>query len=104
MIDSGGNMCLTVDYLIKINNIVTGSNNITYRKVNVKPSGFDKMYMKKDLIEEKFYQIIDQFNERKITPTTLKCTPKIHSFYNGNDKMYEVLFANDDKINLSMRQ
>ena len=26
------------------------------------------MYMDEDLIEDKLYQIIDQFNERKITP------------------------------------
>ena len=34
-------------------------------KVNVKPYGFDKMYMDKDLIEDKLYQMIFQFNERK---------------------------------------
>ena len=26
----------------------------------------DKMYMDKDLIEDKLYELIDQFNERKI--------------------------------------
>ena len=41
---------LTVDYLIKINNITTGSNNIPFRKVNVKPYEFYKMYMVKELI------------------------------------------------------
>ena len=40
-------MCLTVDSLIEINNIITGSNNITLRKVNVKPYEFDKKYMDK---------------------------------------------------------
>ena len=29
-----GNICLTVDSLMKINNIITGSNNITLRKIN----------------------------------------------------------------------
>ena len=38
-------MYLTVDPLIEINNIITGSNNITFRKVNVKPYGFDKTYL-----------------------------------------------------------
>ena len=46
----------------KIVTIITASNNITLRKVNVKPYGFDKMYMDKELIEDKLYQIIDQFN------------------------------------------
>ena len=34
------------------NDIITGSNNIFLRKVNVKPYVFDKMYMDKDLIEK----------------------------------------------------
>ena len=59
-------MYLTVDLLIYINNIITGSNNITLRKVNVKPYGYDKMYMDKHLIENKLYQLIYQFTERKI--------------------------------------
>ena len=29
--------------------MITDSNNITLRRVNVKPYGFDKMYMGKDL-------------------------------------------------------
>ena len=41
-------MSLIVNSLIEINNIITGSNNITLRKVNVKPYGFDKMYMDKE--------------------------------------------------------
>ena len=49
-IDSDGGMYLRVDSLIKIDNIITGSNNVTQRKVNVKPYGFDKMYMDKELI------------------------------------------------------
>ena len=57
-------MYLTVDSLIEKNNLITGSNYITLRKVNVKPYRFDKMYMDKDLIGDKTYQIIDQFYER----------------------------------------
>ena len=40
-------MYLDVDSLIDMNNIITGSNNITLRKVNVQPYGCDKMYMAK---------------------------------------------------------
>ena len=68
MIASDGNMYLTVDSLIEVNNIITGSNNFTLRKVNVQPYGLEKMCMDKDLIEDKLYQIIDQFSEREITP------------------------------------
>ena len=49
LIGSGGSMYLTVDSLIKINNIITGSNNNTLRKVNVKSHGLDKIYMCKEL-------------------------------------------------------
>ena len=40
-------MYLDVDSLIDMSNIITGSNNITLRKVNVQPYGCDKMYMAK---------------------------------------------------------
>ena len=53
LIDSDGNMYLTNDSLAEINNIITGSNNITLRKVKVKSYRFDKMHMDKDLIEDK---------------------------------------------------
>ena len=58
-IDSNGNMYLTVDFLLEINNMITDLNNITLIKVNVKPSGFDKTYMTKDLIEHRPCGIID---------------------------------------------
>ena len=37
-------MYLTFGSVVDINNIITGSNNITLRKVNVKPYGYDKDY------------------------------------------------------------
>ena len=93
-------MYLAVDSLIEINNIITGSNNITFRKVNVKPYGFDKIYMDKELIKDKLYQILDQFNERKITSTKFYSIHlnKIYSFYDGNGRRCKILFANDDII------
>ena len=51
LIDTDGNMYLKVDSLIKINDI-TGSNNTAMRKVNVKPYGFDEIYMDKDVLED----------------------------------------------------
>ena len=50
----------------EINNMITNSGNITLRRVNVKPYGLDEMYVNKKLIEDTFYQITDQFNERNI--------------------------------------
>ena len=83
LIDADRGMYLTFDSLIEISNTKTSSNNITLRKVNVKPYGFDKMYMDKELIEDKLYQIIDQFNERKVTSKKFYSIllNKIHPFY-----------------------
>ena len=88
LIGSDGGMYLTVDSLKETNNIITGSNNITLRKVNVKPYGFDKMYMDKELIEDKLYQIKVQFNERKIMSAQFYSIllNKIHPFYDGNGR------------------
>ena len=97
LMDLDGNMYLTVDSLIKINNIITGSNNITLRKVNVKPSGFDEMYMDSDLMENKLYQIIYQLNERKIMSVRFPVN-KINPFYDGNGRTCNILFVNEDKI------
>ena len=63
MIDSDGNMYLIVEILLEISSII----NITFRKLNVKPSGFDKGYVNNDLIEFTFYQKLGQFNEMKTT-------------------------------------
>ena len=63
LIDSDGGMSLAIDSLIEINNIITGPNNITLRKFNVKPYGFDEIYIDKELIKDKLYQ----FNKTKIT-------------------------------------
>ena len=107
VIDSDGNMSFTVDSLIEINNIIIDSNNITLKKVDVKPYEFDKIYMDKDLIENKLYQRLDQFHEMKITPVKFHSITlsKIHTIYDGNDRTCKPLFSNDDKVkSLLMRQ
>ena len=53
LIDSDWGMYLKFDPLIEINNVIICSNNITLKIVNVKPYGYDKMYMDKELIEDK---------------------------------------------------
>ena len=88
------------DSLIEINNNITGTNNITLRKVNVKPYGFDEMYIDRKLIEDKLYQIIDRFNRRKITSKIIYSILLniIHPFYHGNGETCKILFANVDII------
>ena len=53
------------DSLRYINNIKTDLNNITPRKVNVKLYGYDKLYIDKNLIEDKLHQLKDQLSKRK---------------------------------------
>ena len=86
-------MYLTGDTWIEI---ITGSNTIALRKFNVKTYGFDKMYMDKELIEDKLYQIIDQFNEKKITSAKFHSIilNKTHPFYDNNGRMCKTVFAN----------
>lgn len=61
-------MYLTVCFLIEINKIQTASSDISLRKNNVNLYGFGEIYMDKQPIEGKVYQVIGQFNERKIIP------------------------------------
>ena len=51
-------------------------------------------------MEDKLYQIIDQFRERKITSIKFYSIllNKIHTFYDGIDRTCEILFANDNIV------
>ena len=51
LINKDGDLFLTVDSLITINNFITGANNIQLRQVNVKPAFYDKQYMDFNQIE-----------------------------------------------------
>ena len=50
-----------------MNNIITDSKNSFLRDVNVKAAGFDKTYLDKTIIEPALYQLVGEFNERKVT-------------------------------------
>ena len=56
------------------------------------------MYIDEELIEDKFYQTIDQFNEKKIPKFYLIPLNKIQTFYNGNGRTCTKLFSTDDII------
>ena len=77
---------------------MTDSRNIQLRQVNVKPTFYNKQYMDFTRIESELYRLVDQFNERKITPRTF-CDiflDKIHPFADGNGRTCKILF--EDKI------
>ena len=67
LVNKDGNLFLTVDSLIRINNYITDSHNIQLRQINVKPAFYDKQYMDFTRIESELYRLVDQFNEREIT-------------------------------------
>ena len=60
-----GDLFLTVDSLIRINNYITDSHNIQLRQINVKPAFYDKQYLDFTKIKSELYRRVD---ERQITP------------------------------------
>ena len=92
LINNDGDLYLTTDSLITINNFITDSNNIQLRQINVKPAFYDKQYMDFTRIESELYRLVDQFNERKITARTF-CDiflDKIHPFADGNGRTCKI--------------
>ena len=102
LINADGDLYLTVDSLITINNYITGFCNIQLRQVNVRPAFyFNKQYMDFTRIESELYKLVDQFNKREITAKTF-CDiflDKIHRFADGNGRTCKLLF--EDKIQIS---
>ena len=97
LINKDGDLFLTVDSLIRLNNYITGSHNIQLRQINVKPAFYIKQYMDVTRIESELYRLVDQFNERKITPGTF-CDiflDKIHPFADGNRRTCKLLFKDN---------
>ena len=91
--DGGGNLYLTIDSLIRINNLMTNSTNIRLRTVNVRPAGYEKEYMDFYLIEPALYGLIDNFNLGRINSRVFVETfLKIHPFLDGNGRTCKVLF------------
>ena len=98
LINKDGDLFLTVDSLIRINNIITNSHNLHLRCHNVKPAGYDKQYMDMNRIEAELYSLVDKFNNRRIMPMAFCDTffDKIHPFADGNSRTCKILFV--DKI------
>ena len=77
-----------------LNNIITDSKYLFLRDVNVKPAGFDKMYLDETLIEPALYQLVDDFNARKVTQDQF-CNiflDLIHPLRDGNGRACNILF------------
>ena len=98
LINKNRDLFLTVDSLIRINNIITNSHNLHLRRHNVKPAGYNKQYMDVSRIEAELYSLVDKFNDRRITSRAFCDTflDKIHPFADGNGRTCKTLF--DGKI------
>ena len=90
-------MYLIVDFLIDINNITTGSNNIPQTNVSFKSYRYDKMYMDKNSVESKLYQIIDLFKERKTSHRNFYFTllNNIQPLYDGNGRTCKIFLVSN---------
>ena len=94
LINKDGDLFLTVDSLITINSLITNSNTIQLRQINVKSAFHNKQYMDFTMIESELYTLVDKFNERQIT-TRHFCDiflDKIHPFSDGNGRTCKILF------------
>ena len=59
--------------------------------------GYEKMYLEKDLIEDKLYQTTT-INGKIFTVLFRTFTHKIHSFYDGNGRKFSILFTKNHEI------
>ena len=94
LINKDGDFYLTVDSLIRINNLITDSNNIQLRQINVNRAFHEKQYMDFTMIKSELYILVDKFNERQITPRRF-CNiflDKIHPFSDGDGRTCKILF------------
>ena len=99
LVNKDGNLLLTVDSLIRINNHITDSQNIQLRRINVKPAFYNKQYMDFTRIES---VLVDQFNERQITPRTF-CDIFLDEIHPFQMEMAEpVKFYSKTRSNISM--
>ena len=95
--DKNGDQFLTMDSLIRINNLITKSTNFRLRTVNVRPAGSDKEYMDFHKIQPALQGLIDVFNCGKIRPKSFVETfLKIHPFLDGTGRTCKVLFISSN--------
>ena len=94
LLTAEGDLFLTVDSLITLNNIITNANNLFLRQKNIKPAGYNKQYMHFNYIESELYRVVDQFNDRYISKRYFikKFLNEIHPFLDGNGRVVKLCF------------
>ena len=93
LLSKHGDLFLTANSLIHLNNIITESNNIGLRNVNVRPAGTAKCIWAKMILN---MHLVDNFNDRLVSKKDFCETflDKIHPFKDRNGRTCEVLFIN----------
>ena len=83
LINKDGDLFLSIDSLIRINNITTNSHNLHLRRDNFKPADYNKRYMDVSRVEAELNSLVDKFNDRSITPKAFCNTfsDKSQSYY-----------------------
>ena len=91
-----GDMFLTADSLIEVNNLILGKNNTELRKVNVKLAGCTtNPYFLWWCVEISLYLFLDEFNERHVTNRDFcHCFMEIHPSLDRNGRTCKLLFIN----------
>ena len=101
--DEEGDMFLTVDSLIELNNLILGKNRTDLRKVNVKPAGYVMNFnpcFPLWCVETSLYKLLDDFNKRRITNREFSNRfLEIHPFLIGNGRTCKLLSINQVKEN-----
>ena len=94
LLTQDGDLFLTVDSLITLNNYIANSDNLLLRQIDVKPALRNKQYMDFSKIESELHNLVDQFNDRYISNRQFckKFLDDIHPFADGNGRTCKILF------------
>ena len=94
LVTTDGDLLLHVDSLITLNNIITGSDNLSLRSVNVRPAFYKKQFLHFTKIEFELYKLVDLFNDRYITNKEFyhAFLNEKHPFLDGNGRTCKILF------------
>ena len=89
-----GDLFVTLDSLIELNSIIAGKKNNRIRITNVKPAGYNCIYMHYNNIHFALQILIDNYNDRRIIKTeSFKRFLEIHPFEDGNGRTVKILFV-----------
>ena len=88
-----GDLFLTLESLIEVNNCVLNKKNVMFRKKDVMPRGYRKCYVDHSEVKKLTQVLVDDWNGRYITKSNfVKRFLEIHPFLDGNGRTCKLLF------------